>query len=71
MQYLKNGWITLLGIMIGAIGGYLYWRLIGCNSSTCYIQSNPFRMTAYGAVIGGLIANIIQPKAKESRDKEN
>lgn len=71
LQFLKNNLITIIGIIAGAVGGYLYWKFIGCSSGTCYIQSNPFRMTAYGTLMGGLIFNIIQPKSKQTHGKEN
>lgn len=49
--------ITSIGVIIGGIAGFLYWKFIGCASGTCYIQSNPYRMTIYAAVIGGLLFN--------------
>lgn len=71
LLFLKNNLITVGGIIAGAIGGFLYWKFIGCTSGTCYIQSNPFRMTVYGALMGGLVFNIIQPKSKQTNGKEN
>lgn len=71
LQLLKNNLITIIGIIAGAVAGFLYWKFIGCTSGTCYIQSNPFRMTAYGALMGGLLFNIIQPKPKQANGKEN
>ncbi|MDB5273261.1 MAG: hypothetical protein JWO58_1628 [Chitinophagaceae bacterium] len=29
--------LTILGVFIGAIGGYLYYHFIGCASGTCFI----------------------------------
>jgi len=46
----------VLPIMIGALGGYLYYYFIGCNSG-CAITSSPTNSTAYGAVIGALFTN--------------
>lgn len=54
--------MTLSGVLLGAVAGYLYWKFVGCTSGTCYIQSNPVRMTLYGALLGGLILNLFQPK---------
>jgi hypothetical protein len=36
----------------GALLGYAYYALIGCNSGTCAITSNPMISTVYGALIG-------------------
>lgn len=30
----RYGW-TLLGIVAGMVGGYLYWRYVGCSTGTC------------------------------------
>ena len=44
----------LAGILIGAVGGYVYYRFVGCSSGVCPITSNPYISTIYGAVIGAL-----------------
>lgn len=46
----------VLPIMIGALGGYLYYYFIGCSNG-CAITSSPTNSTAYGAVIGALFTN--------------
>ena len=47
--------ITGIGIVIGAISGYLYYRFVGCSSGTCRITSKPINSTLYFALIGGLL----------------
>ncbi|MBC8322088.1 MAG: hypothetical protein H8E70_00800 [Candidatus Marinimicrobia bacterium] len=42
----------ILLISGGAVVGYLYYVLIGCNSGTCAITSSPLNSTMYGALIG-------------------
>ena len=45
---------TLSGILLGGIGGYIYWRYIGCESGTCPITSSNQQRTmgyAYGRII--------------------
>ncbi len=49
--------------VIGAAGGYLYYRFVGCASGTCAITSNPVVSTLYGGVMGGLIGSIFTPGA--------
>ena len=46
----------VLPIMIGALGGYLYYYFIGCNNG-CAITSSPINSIAYGAVIGAFFTN--------------
>ena len=55
MEFLIKYKLTILGKVIGAIGGYLYYYFIGCNSGTCMITSKPLNSTVYGAVMGGLL----------------
>lgn len=49
--------LTILGVLLGAIGGYLYYYFVGCASGTCAITSKPFNSTVYGALMGGLLLN--------------
>ena len=52
--------LTLIGVMVGAIGGYLYFHFIGCSLGSCAITSDPVNSTLYGAVMGGLLLNTFQ-----------
>ena len=51
--------------VVGAIGGFLYYRLVGCVSGACPISSNPYISTVYGGVIGTLIGYIVIPGKKK------
>lgn len=51
--------------VVGAIGGYLYYRFVGCVSGTCPLTSNPYISTVYGGVLGALIGNIVTPGKKK------
>lgn len=44
--------LYIAGIVIGGIGGFLYWRFIGCASGTCPISSSPLMSTLFGVLIG-------------------
>lgn len=65
---LKNAPI-LLSLVLGSLGGWLYWKYIGCPSGTCYIQSNAYRMTFYGAFLGALIYYSFKPAKTDKRAK--
>jgi len=43
-------------VLLGAIGGLLYYNFIGCNGS-CAITGNPYISTLYGAGIGAVLVN--------------
>lgn len=49
--------LTAIGIVLGALGGYIYYTEIGCLSGTCAITSKPLNSTLYGAVMGGFLFN--------------
>jgi hypothetical protein len=55
MQFIKEHLLTIIGILIGSLGGYAYYFFVGCASGTCAITSNPLNSTLYGAMMGGLL----------------
>lgn len=54
-----------IGIALGAIGGFLYWYYIGCNSGSCAITSSPINSTLYGGMMGGLLLNSFESKKRK------
>ena len=58
--FIKKNWLTLVGIIIGAIGGYLYWKYVGCTTGTCPITASPFNSTLWGAGLGGLLLSMFK-----------
>jgi hypothetical protein len=48
---------SVVGVVIGVVAGYLYYRVVGCVSGTCPISSNPWISTAFGGLIGWLAAS--------------
>ncbi|MEO5650989.1 MAG: DUF6132 family protein [Ginsengibacter sp.] len=65
-NFLRKYQLTIIGVILGAIGGYLYYHFVGCNSGTCAITSKPMNSTLYGALMGGLAGNIFKnPKTKQ------
>lgn len=66
MKFLLKHKLTIIGIIVGAIGGYLYYSLVGCSTGTCPITSKPLNSTLYGAVLGGLALNIFKKEKSKS-----
>lgn len=62
--FFKKYQLTFIGVILGAIGGYLYYHFVGCNSGTCAITSRPVNSTLYGALMGGLLLNIFKKENK-------
>lgn len=54
--------LSLAGLVIGAIGGYIYYAQVGCVSGTCAITSNPWMSTAWGAAFGYLVFDMFNGK---------
>jgi len=55
---------ALIGIVLGAVGGYVYYIKIGCLSGTCPLTSNPYMSVIWGAVIGYLFGDLFTKKKK-------
>ena len=47
----------LIGVGVGALLGFLYYRFVGCATGACLITRNPYISTLYGALIGALVAS--------------
>ena len=60
MNFILKNKLTIIGVAIGAIGGYQYYHFVGCSSGTCAITSKPLNSTLYGALMGGLFFNILK-----------
>ncbi len=62
MKIIKDNKLTIIGVMVGALGGYLYWNFVGCSSGTCAITSKPLNSTLYGMLMGGLLFSMFKKK---------
>ena len=60
----------IAGTAAGALGGFLYWKYVGCLSGTCPLQSNPWIMLAYGGFTGLLLGNSLQEFLKKRKLKK-
>ncbi|MFO7851039.1 MAG: hypothetical protein ACQERS_07910 [Bacteroidota bacterium] len=49
----------LLFTIAGGIGGFLYWRFIGCDTGTCPIKSVWYYSTLFGLVLGYLVGDLV------------
>lgn len=60
LSSIRRNSLTLLGMVLGLVGGFLYWYYVGCASGMCAIKSNPFMMTLYGGLLGSLVGSVAQ-----------
>ena len=66
MNFLLKYKLTIIGLIIGAIAGYLYYDYVGCARETCAITSRLLNSTLYGAIMGALLINIFQKEEIKS-----
>lgn len=69
INLLRKNILGIVGLIVGAVGGYAYYYYIGCNSGACPITSNPYISVIFGALIGYLFLDMF--KKKESSDESN
>lgn len=65
-KFVSTNLLSIVGVIVGAIAGYLYWQYVGCASGTCAITSKPLNSTLYGAMMGGLLFSMFKKEEKET-----
>ncbi len=63
-KFLSNNILYFIGAALGAVGGYLYWKFVGCTSGTCAITSKPLDSSLYGAMMGALLLSFFKKESK-------
>ncbi len=63
-KWFQTNKFYFIGAALGAIGGFLYWKYVGCLTGTCAITSNPVNSTIYFALFGALIVGSITKEKK-------
>ena len=59
-KFVKENALVIIGVIVGATGGYLYYHYVGCASGSCAITSKPINSTVYGAIMGGLLMSLLK-----------
>lgn len=70
-QFIRKHITAIIFAFVGAVGGFLYWKFVGCKSGTCAIKSNWYLMTLYGVLAGYLVGDIISGFTGKKKDKED
>lgn len=70
-EFLKKNRLPVIFGLLGATGGFLYWRFVGCISGTCVIQSVWYWTTLWGAAMGYLIGDTIKDIIIKREKKRN
>ena len=69
-EFIKNKQLQIAFTVAGALGGFLYWKFIGCTSGTCPIKSVWYWSTLWGAAVGFLAGDFIYNILKKRRKKK-
>jgi hypothetical protein len=69
-KWIFNNKIILAGAVLGALAGYLYYRLIGCSSGTCLISSRPINSTVYFALMGAILFSLFKKETGSERNNK-
>jgi hypothetical protein len=65
LGFIKKEKLAIIGVGLGIIGGFLYWRFVGCTSGSCPITSSPYYSTLWGGIMGGLILDMFKKSEKK------
>jgi hypothetical protein len=65
-KYLISGSMAILGLL----GGFLYWRFVGCRSGSCPITSNWHLSSLAGGLIGYLAGDSFNDLLKKKENRE-
>lgn len=55
----------LIGIVIGATAGFIYYKTVGCSTGSCPITSTPWLSIIWGSVMGYLLGSMFNKKNKK------
>ncbi len=67
-KWFNNNKLYIIGALVGAFAGFLYWQQIGCTSGSCAITSKPVNSTIYGAILGSLIFGLFVKQKSKTND---
>jgi hypothetical protein len=58
-DFIRRHLPVIITTAAGMLGGFLYWKYIGCLSGTCRIKSVWYMSTLYGGIFGYLAGDIV------------
>ena len=69
-KWLSENKLYFFGAVAGAVGGFLYWKYVGCLTGTCAITSSPVNSTIYFALMGAVLFGLFKKQKVQSETKD-
>jgi hypothetical protein len=66
MNFLNRNYIVFIGVSLGGIIGYFTWSVFNLPTGKYILSNGPFHIVVYGAVVGGLLSNMIKINIKKT-----
>lgn len=60
----KESLPNIIGMFIGAIGGFILYKFVGCSSGNCSIMSSPWLSIIFGTILGYILGSMFNIKGK-------
>ncbi|MEG1664310.1 MAG: hypothetical protein RR066_01485 [Mucinivorans sp.] len=70
-QFILSNLLSVLGGIVGGVGGYLYYLIVGCSTGSCPITSSPIISTLWGMAMGALIFSMFNKKNKKDENNNS
>jgi hypothetical protein len=67
IQKIKVSIPEIIGLTVGAVGGFIYYKVVGCSTGACPITSNPWISTVWGAALGYLFGGMFNKNKKSEK----
>lgn len=71
MKQLQKYKFEIAGAILGGIGGYLYYRYVGCAGGACPIGSNAISSTIYFALMGAIFFSLFSNPLKKLKKDDH
>ncbi|MFC2087530.1 DUF6132 family protein [Bacteroidota bacterium] len=69
MEFIKKNMLIIALTVAGILGGFLYWKFIGCESGTCPLTSVWYNNAIFGGFIGFLTGDTIKDMVHKHKNK--
>lgn len=57
--HLSDNWLMTIGVVLGVLGGWAYWEIVGCPTGACPIYSTSITYILLGGAVGGLLFGFV------------